>query len=148
MEIRFATAEDADTIARFNQAMAMETENKVLAGEVIGTGVRTLMQNPRDGFYVVAVVEGVIAASLLVTSEWSDWRNGFFWWIQSVYVDKTYRRRGLYSAMYRFVKNEAAQRTDICGFRLYVEQENASAQQTYEYLGMERTAYILYEEET
>lgn len=146
MEVRFAALEDANTIARFNQAMALETENKVLADEVIGTGVRTLMQNPRDGFYVVAVVEDVIAASLMVTSEWSDWRNGFFWWIQSVYVDKAYRRRGLYSAMYRFVKNEAAQRTDICGFRLYVEQENVSAQQTYEYLGMDRAPYILYEE--
>ena len=147
MEIRFATSKDAATIARFNQAMALETENKVLDDAVIGAGVRALMDNPRDGFYVVAVVEGVIAASLMVTSEWSDWRNGFFWWIQSVYVDPKYRRRGLYSAMYRFVKNEAAQRTDICGFRLYVEQENASAQRTYEYLGMTRTPYFLYEEE-
>ena len=148
MEVRFATKADAATIARFNQAMAMETENKVLADEVIGNGVRTLMQNPRDGFYVVAVVEGVLAASLMVTSEWSDWRNGFFWWIQSVYVDRAYRRRGLYSAMYRFVKNEATKRSDVCGFRLYVEQENVRAQKTYEYLGMERTAYILYEEES
>ena len=148
MEVRFATKADAATIARFNQAMAMETENKVLADEVIGNGVRTLMQNPRDGFYVVAVVEGVIAAALMVTSEWSDWRNGFFWWIQSVYVEQAFRRRGLYSAMYRFVKNEAAKRLDVCGFRLYVEQENVSAQQTYEYLGMARTAYILYEEKT
>jgi len=148
MEVRFATKADAATIARFNQAMAMETENKVLADEVIGNGVRTLMQNPRDGFYVVAVVEGVLAASLMVTSEWSDWRNGFFWWIQSVYVDRAYRRRGLYSAMYRFVKNEATKRSDVCGFRLYVEQENVRAQKTYEYLGMERTAYVLYEEES
>jgi len=148
MEVRFATKADAATIARFNQAMAMETENKVLADEVIGNGVRTLMQNPRDGFYVVAVVEGVLAASLMVTSEWSGWRNGFFWWIQSVYVDRAYRRRGLYSAMYRFVKNEATKRSDVCGFRLYVEQENVRAQKTYEYLGMERTAYVLYEEES
>ena len=148
MEVRFATKADAATIARFNQAMAMETENKVLADEVIGNGVRTLMQNPRDGFYVVAVVEGVLAASLMVTSEWSDWRNGFFWWIQSVYVDRAYRRRGLYSAMYRFVKNEATKRSDVCGFRLYVEQENVRAQKTYEYLGMTRTAYFLYEEES
>ncbi len=148
MEVRFATKTDAATIARFNQAMALETESKVLADEVIDTGVRTLMDNPRDGFYVVAVVEGVIAASLMVTSEWSDWRNGFFWWIQSVYVKKEFRRRGLYSAMYRFVKQEAGKRSDVCGFRLYVERENISAQQTYEYLGMERTAYILYEEES
>ena len=147
MEVRFATIEDADTIARFNQAMALETESKVLAEEVINTGVRTLMDNPRDGFYVVAVVEGVIAASLMVTSEWSDWRNGFFWWIQSVYVKKAFRRQGLYSAMYRFVKQEAGKRSDVCGFRLYVERENISAQQTYEYLGMKRTPYILYEEE-
>jgi len=137
---------DADTIARFNQAMALETEDKILEDEVINTGVRALMENPRDGFYVVAVVDGVLAASLMVTSEWSDWRNGFFWWIQSVYVDIDYRRRGLFSAMYRFVKNEAAKRADVCGFRLYVEQANVSAQKTYEYLGLERTAYVLYEE--
>ena len=147
MEVRFATIADADTIAGFNQAMAMETENKRLAGEVIGAGVRALMENPRDGFYVVAEIEGETAASLMVTSEWSDWRNGFFWWIQSVYVKQAFRRRGLYSAMYRFVKNEAAKRKDVCGFRLYVERENISAQKTYEYLGMARTAYILYEEE-
>ena len=147
MEVRFATPADAGIIAGFNQAMALETENKALPDEVINAGVRALMDNPRDGFYVVAEVDQAVAASLMVTSEWSDWRNGFFWWIQSVYVDKAYRRRGLYSAMYRFVKNEAAKRADVCGFRLYVEQENISAQQTYEYLGMKRTAYILYEEE-
>ena len=146
MEVRFATKADADTIARFNQAMAMETENKVLADEVIGNGVRTLMQNPRDGFYVVAVVEGVLAASLMVTSEWSDWRNGFFWWIQSVYVKKEYRRQGLYSEMYRFVKSEAGKRSAVCGFRLYVEKDNLRAQKTYEALGMARAHYILYEE--
>jgi len=146
MEIRYANLADADTIARFNQAMALETEDKILEDEVINTGVRALMENPRDGFYVVAVVDGVLAASLMVTSEWSDWRNGFFWWIQSVYVDIDYRRRGLFSAMYRFVKNEAAKRADVCGFRLYVEQANVSAQKTYEYLGLERTAYVLYEE--
>jgi GNAT superfamily N-acetyltransferase len=146
MEIRFATIEDAATIARFNQAMALETEGKVLADEVIGTGVRALMQNPRDGFYVVAVVAGGIAASLMVTSEWSDWRNGFFWWIQSVYVEKAFRRKGLYAAMYRFVKNEAARRSNICGFRLYVEKENVSAQKTYAALGMEPSNYVMYEE--
>ena len=147
MEVRFATIEDADTIARFNQAMALETESKVLADEVIGAGVRTLMQNSPDGFYVVAVEAGVIAACLMVTSEWSDWRNGFFWWIQSVYVKNEFRRQGLYSAMYRFVKIEAAKRSDVCGFRLYVEQQNVSAQKTYETQGMTRAPYFLYEEE-
>jgi ribosomal protein S18 acetylase RimI-like enzyme len=145
-EVRFATVEDADTLARFNQAMALETENKVLADEVIGVGVRTLLKNPRDGFYVVAEMEGVIAAALMVTTEWSDWRNGFFWWIQSVYVKKEYRRQGLYSEMYRFVKSEAGKRSAVCGFRLYVEKDNLRAQKTYEALGMERAHYILYEE--
>lgn len=146
MEVRFATVEDAGIIARCNQAMALETENKVLADEVIGAGVRTLLKNPRDGFYVVAEMEGVIAASLMVTTEWSDWRNGFFWWIQSVYVKKKYRRQGLYSEMYRFVKCEAGKRSAVCGFRLYVEKDNLRAQKTYEALGMERAHYILYEE--
>ncbi len=94
----------------------------------------------------MAEVEGVIAAALMVTSEWSDWRNGFFWWVQSVYVKKEYRRQGLYSEMYRFVKSEAGRRPDVCGFRLYVEKDNLSAQKTYAALGMERTHYRLYEE--
>ena len=145
-EVRFATVEDTDTIARFNQAMALETENRQLAEEVITAGVRTLLKNPRDGFYVVAEMDGVIAASLMVTTEWSDWRNGFFWWIQSVYVKKEYRRQGLYSEMYRFVKSEAGKRSAVCGFRLYVEKDNIRAQKTYEALGMERAHYIMYEE--
>ena len=146
MVIRTAKIKDAGIIARFNQAMALETENRQLADEVITAGVRTLLKNPRDGFYVVAEMDGVIAASLLVTSEWSDWRNGFFWWIQSVYVKKEYRRKGLYSEMYRFVKSEAGNRSAVRGFRLYVEKDNLSAQKAYKILGMERTHYILYEE--
>ena len=146
MVIRTAKIEDTGIIAQFNQAMAFETENRQLADEVITAGVRTLLKNPRDGFYVVAEMDGVIAASLMVTSEWSDWRNGFFWWIQSVYVKKEYRRQGLYSEMYRFVKSEAGKRSDVRGFRLYVEKDNLSAQKAYETLGMERTHYVLYEE--
>ena len=146
LNVRFAKIEDADTIARFNRAMALETENKTLAENVISAGVRSLFENPRDGFYVVAESDETLAASLMVTSEWSDWRNGFFWWIQSVYVDKAFRRRGLYSAMYRFVKKEAGQRADVCGFRLYVEKDNSNAQETYASLGMTRSPYLIYEE--
>ena len=146
MVVRVARMKDAGIIARFNRAMALETENRQLAEEVITTGVRTLLKNPRDGFYVVAEMDGVIAAALMVTSEWSDWRNGFFWWIQSVYVKKEYRRQGLYSQMYRFVKSEAGKRAAVCGFRLYVEKDNLQARKTYETLGMDRTNYIFYEE--
>ena len=146
MEVRLANREDAGIIARFNQAMALETENRQLADDVIAAGVATLLKNPRDGFYVVAEVDGVVAASLMVTSEWSDWRNGFFWWVQSVYVKKEYRRQGLYAEMYRFVKGAAGKRSDVCGFRLYVEKDNSSAQKTYTALGMARTHYVLYEE--
>ena len=145
--IRYASIDDAEILAGFNRAMAVETEDKDLPADTALSGVKNLMAHPQWGFYLVAERDGQIAGSLMITFEWSDWRNGLFWWIQSVYVDPAYRRRGLYSAMYRFVKIEASKRPDVCGFRLYVEQENVTAQQTYEYLGMARTAYFLYEEE-
>ena len=89
-----------------------------------------------------------MAAGLMVTTEWSDWRNGWFWWIQSVFVRPEHRGGGLYGRMYQFVKDRATEAGDVCGFRLYVEKENERAQRVYEKLGMERTYYLMYEEET
>lgn len=137
---------DADAIAAFNIAMARETEGKDLLPEVIAAGVRGLIGNSSLGYYLVAESGDRIVASLLVTTEWSDWRNGVFWWIQSVYVRPEWRRKGIYSRLYEFVKTAAAADAAVCGFRLYVEKENRAAQKTYHSLGMRETEYRMYEE--
>lgn len=146
MIIRRATIDDAATLSQFNQKSAFETEGMALIPEVADAGVKTMFENPQMGFYLVAESEGLIAAALMTTTEWSDWRNGLFWWIQSVYVLPEYRRQGLYQKLYEEVKSLAENDTDVCGFRLYVERENINAQKTYRALGMEETHYKLFEE--
>lgn len=144
--IRRATGKDAQALIDFNCAMALETERKELLPEVIGAGVRALLANPAAGFYVVAEADERVVGALMLTREWSDWRNGSFWWIQSVYVRPEYRRRGVYTRLYRHVQELAASDPSVCGFRLYVEGENAQAQSVYRKLGMRETHYRVFEE--
>jgi ribosomal protein S18 acetylase RimI-like enzyme len=146
MMFRVATAHDAAVLAEFNAAMALETEGKQLLPEVIGAGVRSLLGRPGSGFYLVAETEGQVVGSLLITKEWSDWRNGELWWIQSVYVRPAWRRQGIYKRLYRHVQELAAKDPAVCGFRLYVERENRQAQTTYRALGMTETHYLVFEE--
>ncbi len=146
ISIRKAAADDAEPIAEFNIAMAMETEQKKLERDRIEPGVKALFDHPEYGFYLVAESGDEIIGSLMVTKEWSDWRNGLFWWIQSVYVIPEFRRKGVYRAMYEKVKQLADQAENVCGFRLYVEKENTIAQQTYLSLGMDETHYKMFEE--
>jgi ribosomal protein S18 acetylase RimI-like enzyme len=146
MRVRLATAQDAPLLIEFNAAMALETEQKELLPAVIGAGVRSLLGNPAAGFYVVAEKDDRVAGSLMITKEWSDWRNGTFWWIQSVYVRPAFRRQGVYKRLYRHVQELAANDPAVCGFRLYVERENARAQATYQALGMKETRYLVFEE--
>lgn len=146
IKIRAAGAQDAPVIVGFNQAMARETEGKELATEVLTTGVSSLLAQPQYGFYLIAESAGEPAGCLMITYEWSDWRNKLFWWVQSVYIAPRYRRRGVYSHLYAEVKRRAALAGNVCGFRLYVEKENASAQVTYRSLGMSETHYHMYEE--
>ena len=146
MIIRRATLEDAQALADFNREMAKETENIELLPEVIAAGVKAMIERPQMGFYLVAEDQGELQASLMITTEWSDWRNGLLWWIQSVYVRPDYRRTGLYRLLYQQVKKLAETETGVCGFRLYVEHDNHVAQKTYEALGMQQTAYKIYEE--
>ena len=146
MTIRRATIEDARSLSEFNQKMAFETEAINLIPEVIDAGVKAMISSPQMGFYLVAEEDNEIQASLMVTTEWSDWRNGLFWWIQSVYVKPEFRRRGLYRQLYEKVKSLAENETGVCGFRLYVEYDNQIAQNTYRSLGMQETAYKLFEE--
>jgi ribosomal protein S18 acetylase RimI-like enzyme len=134
--------------------MARETEGKELPIETISSGVRNLLKNPHLGFYVVAENQGEMVAenqgemrgSLMVTTEWSDWRSGFFWWIQSVYVRPEFRHQGIYRRLYEYVKGRIVHETNVCGLRLYVERENTVAQSTYKALGMLETPYRIYEE--
>lgn len=144
--IRFAEIRDVLVITKFNRAMALETEQKELIPEVISKGVDTLLNNPNLGFYVVAERDNEVIGSLMVTMEWSDWRNGMFWWIQSVYVEPNERRKGTYTKLYNFIRESANVNPSICGIRLYVEKENILAQNTYEALGMMETDYRIYEE--
>lgn len=146
LQIRAATSSDRDTIAQFNMAMALETEEKALVREVITAGVQGLIENPSLGFYLMAERNGELVGSLMVTTEWSDWRNGVMWWIQSVYVVPNARRQGIYRALYQRVKELAEENRNVCGFRLYVEKENSVAQCTYRALGMDNTHYLMFEE--
>jgi len=126
--------------------MAEETEGKHLDATVLTAGVNAVFDNRKHGFYLVAEVDGTVIGSLLVTTEWSDWRNGEFWWVQSVYVDPAFRRKGVYRSLYRVVRERAVQLPQVCGCRLYVERENHTAQATYKQLGMNDTGYRVFEE--
>ena len=145
IRMRLARRRDAPVLIAFNAAMALETEGKALFPEIIGAGVRRLLARPLSGFYVIAQAGSEVAGSLMVTTEWSDWRNGDFWWIQSVYVRPEFRRRGVYKRLYRYVQRLAAKRRSVCGFRLYVERGNRRAQAAYRAAGMERTRYLVFE---
>jgi len=145
LHIRRATRRDAQDLIAFNRAMALETEGKDLWPHVIGAGVRNLLRRPDSGFYSVAELGGEVIGALMVTKEWSDWRNGDFWWIQSVYVRPEHRRRGVYRRMYAHLRRLAAASRAVVGFRLYVERNNRRAQTTYRASGMERTHYLVYE---
>jgi len=145
-KIEVAIEHDVLKIAEFNVAMALETENKTLDLDIVSKGVSYIFQNSEYGFYVVARHQGQAVGWLMITYEWSDWRNGFFCWIQSVYVEPNHRRKGLYRSMYDFVKGYAAEHSHICGFRLYAEKDNDRAQETYKKLGMEKTDYLIFED--
>lgn len=153
INIRQADSVDVAALVGFNQAMASETEAKELDLNVLTAGVENLLKNKQHGFYLVAFDTRDTSAarweaigSLMVTYEWSDWRNGLFWWIQSVYIKPEFRKRGVYRRLYEFVKEMASVEGSVCGFRLYVEKENRIAQRTYEQLGMTETHYMMYEE--
>ena len=145
--IRAATSSDVATLVEFNAAMAAETEHKELDRVVLVRGVRAVLADPAKGRYLVAVrgEPERIVGCLLVTYEWSDWRNRTFWWIQSVYVSPAERRSGVFGALYRHLLEVARASGDVCGLRLYVERENERAQATYRSLGMDPSAYRMFE---
>lgn len=144
--VRNARLRDIPALTDFNLTMAQETENKVLSAAKVKAGMSAVVRHPGHGFYLVAELNGRIAGSLLITREWSDWRDGVFWWIQSVYVPPEFRKRGIYRALYDAVKARAKSTPEVCGFRLYVEKNNSAAMAVYSKLGMIETEYRIYEE--
>jgi GNAT superfamily N-acetyltransferase len=147
MTIRRATIDDLEALVHFNSAMAEETEGKQLSRDLLTRGVRAVFEDPAKGFYLLAETEGTAAGGLMVTVEWSDWRNAYFWWIQSVFVRPEFRGRGVYAMLHRHIEELAAATGDVCGIRLYVDRENARAKSVYERLGMTPARYDFYETE-
>ncbi len=145
LSIRDATPGDAATIADFNNRMCEETENRSLDPDMIGPGVRRLLADGANGRYWVAEVDGLVVGQIMVTYEWSDWRDGRIWWIQSVYVRGDYRRQGVFRALYRHVETLATDDPCAGGLRLYVDKDNHRAQRTYGALGMIETPYRIME---
>ena len=147
IRIRPATPADLDVVVDFNKRLASETENKTLRDAEIVPGVRRALTEPGICHYFVAEVDGRIAGQAMVTFEWSDWRNGWLWWFQSVYVAQPYRRLGIFRALYAHIRATAQADPDVCGLRLYVEKDNRRAQQTYASLGMHPSGHVVFEED-
>jgi GNAT superfamily N-acetyltransferase len=144
-EIRLAQFADWPVIADFNTRLAEETEGKRLEPDTIAQGVRTLLSQPQHGRYFVALSEGRIVGQIMHTREWSDWRNGEIWWIQSVYVPSKLRHQGIFRALFTHLGNLAQTSPDVIGLRLYVEEHNSRAQEAYATLGLKRTGYAMME---
>jgi GNAT superfamily N-acetyltransferase len=144
--IRQARSEDEATIVSFNARLALETEHKVLDSDVLRTGVAVALADPDRLRYWMAEREGRIVGQAAITREWSDWRNGWIWWLQSVYVVAEERGRGVFRALHSQIRGEAHSAPDVIGLRLYVENDNLSAQQTYLALGLKPGGYHVYEE--
>lgn len=147
IRIRRATDNDLETVIAFNIAMARETEGKTLDRATVSAGVATALADSDRCMYYVAEVGGNLAGQTMVTTEWSDWRNGLFWWIQSVYVEPAFRRAGVFRSLYEHIRGLARETKGVCGLRLYVHRTNQRAIDTYANLGMSLTEYVLCEED-
>lgn len=146
LTIRRASMADEAVLVEFNLAIAWETEHKRLNRDVLAAGIRAVFADAARGFYTVAQDErGQVVGQMMVTFEWSDWRNGWFWWVQSVYVREDARRSGVFRALYREIERQAAADPNVIGLRLYFERDNTRAQSTYRALGMRDTSYGMME---
>jgi GNAT superfamily N-acetyltransferase len=145
MDIRKATMSDAAVITEFNVVLALESEGMTLDPAVVRPGVEAVLRDPSRGTYFAACEDGRLIGLLLVTYEWSDWRNGNFWWLQSVYVHKDFRSKGVFKSLLAHIDEQARKSPDVCGFRLYVDNHNTHAQEVYRRLGLARTNYQILE---
>ncbi len=146
-EVRPARPEDQPILVEFNARLAEETEDKILDRDCLSRGVRDVLQDPSKGRYFVVEDEGQVVAGLMIVTEYSDWRNGYFWWIHSVYTAPEARGRGHYSRLHGHVRRAALAEGNVRGLRLYVEHNNDRAQEVYSRRGMSRTGYLVFEEE-
>lgn len=147
MVIRKAKQDDLKFIVQFNYNLAYETEGKKLDEEILYKGVKEIVCDEAKGVYYVCEINGQVVGQIMYTYEWSDWRNGTFIWVQSVYVDKDYRGKGIFKELYNKVKEICDNSNDYVGIRLYVERENYNAQRTYQKIGMSECNYYMYEYE-
>jgi GNAT superfamily N-acetyltransferase len=145
INVRPATVDDTEFLVRGNAQLALETEQLSLDVDRLRSGVHAVFGDPARGFYLIAEVDGTRVGQMMITYEWSDWRNGVFWWIQSVYTVPEVRRRGVFRALYAQAEALARQRGSVCGLRLYVDIHNRPAQETYRRCGMQETAYRMFE---
>lgn len=144
LTVRRATPADAGTVAEFNRLLAWESEGKRLDPAVLGRGVAAVLADPHKGFYTLAERAGETVGQALVTFEWSDWRCGWYWWLQSVYVRADARRGGVFRALFEHLKAAATADPAVVGLRLYVERDNDRGRRTYESLGMTEEPYHLF----
>jgi GNAT superfamily N-acetyltransferase len=145
LAIRRADPGDIVVVAEFNRLLAWETEAKTLDPAVLARGVARLLADPAKGFYLVAEADGRVVGQLMATFEWSDWRDGWFWWVQSVYVRDEYRRQGVFRALFAELVRRARNAGDVIGLRLYVENGNTRAHATYDQLGLKDAGYSVRE---
>jgi GNAT superfamily N-acetyltransferase len=146
-QIRAGRPEDAAIIAEYNQRMALETEDKELDADTVSRGVEQGLRQPEKCRYFLAESGNQVVGQAMVTYEWSDWRNGDLWWIQSVYVHPDHRRQGIFKKLYQHIETLARKDSKVRGLRLYVEEENAAGQAVYKKLGMSHAGYHVYESE-
>jgi GNAT superfamily N-acetyltransferase len=145
--VREAHKSDTPIIAKNNIQLALETEGMHLEERAAIKGVETVLSNSDRGFYLIVEDNGQMIGQCLITREWSDWRNGYFWWVQSVYVGKDWRGKGTFSSIFEKIHSMARERIDVVGLRLYVNRENALAREVYQRLGMKESRYVMYEKD-
>jgi GNAT superfamily N-acetyltransferase len=144
MNIRKARPTDAEAIAVFNILLAKESEETILDDMTIRTGVHAILSHQKKGFYIVAEEKGVVIGQLMVTFEWSDWRNSNIWWIGSVYVQKQWRKKKIFTKLFEYIQQQA-QKNNVSILRLYTHENNTVAQTVYQQIGMRKEPYIIYQ---
>ncbi|MDB6021215.1 MAG: N-acetyltransferase [Pedosphaera sp.] len=145
MKIRTAVPGDLKVIADFNIKLAQESESLKLDAQTVTAGVAAVLNDESKGIYFLAETAGVVVGQLMITHEWSDWRNGDIWWIQSVYVNEAFRGNGVFKALFQHVETLARESGEVCALRLYMEKHNERARRAYQKLGMKETAYEVLE---
>ncbi len=143
--VRKANQKDADFIVKMNKALAFESENLLLDEAILHEGVAGCLEDSLKGFYFIAEIDGEIVGQLMITFEWSDWRNGWIWWVQSVYVAAEFRRMGLFKTLFRHIENLAKKEKDVVALRLYVESNNNHAKNVYQKVGMKYADYQVFQ---